>query len=410
VNGADGSWRRLVALTLAPGLGPVRIARLVEHLGSIDAAWLAPRDRLLAVHGLGPSAAAAVIAARGEVAAHRVDAMVRCARASGASVVTWLDDAYPQRLRGIPGSPPVVYIRGTGSRGDRPAVAIVGTRRATAYGMSIAERLGAALAARGVEVVSGLARGIDGAAHRGALRSGGRTVGVLGCGVDMVYPPEHRSLMEEMLSTGGDLIAEAPPGTPPGAGLFPARNRLISGLADAVVVVEAGADSGAMITAARAIEQGRVLFAVPGSVYAPGSDGPHRLLAAGAKVLSGPDDVLAMLHAGPRAEGAVPAPRRNAGWPFGREAVGREGLEGISSAEHRVLAAVDPGQGRSIDAVAAAARMDVASVAAAMVALEVRGAVRRVAGGGYVRDVAAPAEPNASGKWMEIGGSAWRDH
>jgi DNA recombination-mediator protein A len=188
LNGADRTRRRLVALSLAPGVGAVRIARLLEYFGSVDAAWCAREDALLAVRGLGPAAAAAIIAARGDDGAGRADAMLRRAAECGTRIVTRLDPVYPARLRGIPAPPPVVYLRGAPGRDDRPAVAIVGTRRATPYGVGVAERLAETLAARGVEIVSGLARGIDGAAHRGALRSGGRTVGVLGCGVDVVYP------------------------------------------------------------------------------------------------------------------------------------------------------------------------------------------------------------------------------
>jgi DNA processing protein len=418
VDGADRMRRRLVALSLAPRLGAVRIARLLEHFGSIDAAWLAPQQALLGIRGFGPATAAALITAREDEAAVRTDAMLRRAAARGTRVVTWLDDAYPARLRGIPASPPVVYVRGVVGASDRPAVAIVGTRRASPYGMGVAERLAAALAARGVDIISGLARGIDGAAHRGALRSGGCTVGVLGCGVDVVYPPEHRSLMEAMIRTGGALIAEAPMGTRPGPGLFPARNRLISGMADAVVVVEGGADSGAMITASCAIAQGRALFAVPGSVYAPGSRGPHRLLADGARVLAGPEDVLAVL----RRPAVPPAGTGQAGRSGPADAVpgvtgrgvrrrGHEGIShgGISTAERRVLAAVDRGEARSVDRVAAAAGVDVSAAASALVALEVLGAVRRVAGGLYVRDAAVPGGDG----WddcMSTGGTAWRDH
>jgi DNA processing protein len=401
LDGADRTRRRFVALSLAPGLGAVRIARLLEYFGSVDAVWCAPEDALLAVRGLGPAAAAAVAAARGNDGAARADAMLRRAAECGTRIVTRLDREYPARLRGIPAPPPVVYIRGALGRDDRPAVAIVGTRRATPYGMGVTERLTETLAARGVEIVSGLARGIDGAAHRAALRSGGRTVGVLGCGVDVVYPPEHRSLMEAMMRAGGALIAEAPMSTRPGPGLFPARNRIISGLADAVVVVEGGADSGAMITASRAIAQGRALFAVPGSVYAPGSRGPHRLLAAGAKVLADPEDVLAVLGGMKPSTGAEAV--SSTGGPAPRDpAVRGPRVEGISTAERSVLAAVDPGEARSVDDVATAAGVEVAAAAAALVALEVEGAVRRVAGGLYVRDTAVQGRGT--------GGTAWRDH
>lgn len=409
MDDADRIRRRLVALSLAPGVGAVRIARLLEYFGSIDTVWQVPTAAVLDVCGLGRGAAEAIVAARGDDAVRRADAMLSRAAACGARVLTWLDADYPARLRGIPASPPVVYIRGAVGREDRPAVAIVGTRRATPYGLGVAERLAGTLAVRGVNIVSGLARGIDGAAHRGALKSGGCTVGVLGCGVDVVYPPEHGSLMEAMIRTGGALIAEAPMRTPPGPGSFPARNRLISGLADAVVVVEGGADSGAMITAAHAMAQGRFVFAVPGSVYAPGSRGPHRLLAAGAKILADPEDVLAVL------DGVGPSAGAPSAGEESRRCTGDRMLEpptsgGIWTVERRVLTAVDPGEGRSVDQVAAAAGMDVAAVAAALVALEVHGAVRRVAGGLYVRDGAAPEGRRRSTDCRGTGGTVWLDH
>lgn len=394
MDDADRERRCLLAFSLVPGLGAVRIARLIEHFGSVEAAWLARKEALLDVRGIGQAGAAAIVASRG---ADRAGRAMRRAAASGARIVTWLDAAYPVRLRGIPASPPVVYIRGAWQDG-RPAVAIVGTRRATPYGMGVAERLAAALAARDVTIVSGLARGIDGAAHRAAVRSGGRTVGVLGCGVDVAYPPEHGSLMEAMVTKGGALMAEAPPGTSPAPGLFPARNRLISGLADAVVVIEGDTDSGAMITASRAIGQGRTVFAVPGSVYAPGSRGPHRLLAAGASVLTSPDDVLAVLEGTKTAGTGIGGPPGGSSAP---DPAGRRELGGLSEAERRVLAAVDPGDARSVDRVAGAAGIDVAAAAAALVGLEVRGAVRRTAGGLYVRNTAAGEA---------TGGTEWRDH
>jgi DNA processing protein len=409
LDDADRIRRRLVALSLAPGVGAVRIARLLEHFGSVDAVWEIPKAAVLGARGLGPRAADAIVAARADGAGRRADATLRRAAECGARVLTWLDADYPARLRGIPASPPVVYIRGAVGREDRRAVAIVGTRRATCYGLGVAERLAAALAVRGVDIVSGLARGIDGAAHRGALKSGGRTVGVLGCGVDVVYPPEHGSLMEAMIRTGGALIAEAPMSAPPGAGLFPARNRLISGLADAVVVVEGGADSGAMITAARAMAQGRTVFAVPGSVYAPGSRGPHRLLAAGAQVLADPEDVVVVLD-GVGSPTGTPAGNVGRGQYEDNHAAERPTSGGISPVERLVLTVVDPGEGRSVDEVAALAGVDVAAAAAALVALEVHGAVRRVAGGLYIRDAAAPGGRRPSAECKGTGGTAWRDH
>ncbi|HEV2440517.1 MAG TPA: DNA-processing protein DprA [bacterium] len=363
----DRQRRCLVGLSLVPGLGPVRVARLIGHFGSPETAWTAPPEALADVPGIGRVIAAAIAAARG---ADDVDVALRQADGRGARVVTWLDAGYPVRLRGIPASPPVLYVRGTW-RDDRPSVAIVGTRRATPYGLGVAERLAAALAGQEVTIVSGLARGIDAAAHHAVVRAGGSTVGVLACGVDVAYPPEHRSLIDAM-AVRGALVAEAPMGAPPERGCFPARNRLISGLADAIIVIEARLGSGALITARQAAVQGRAVFAVPGSVYARGSEGPHRLLAAGAKVVTGPDDVLAAL--GRPTIGAQDGDRYGPTAPD------------LTPPERRVIAALDDGEARSIDGLAIAAGISVAEAAATLVALELRGLVRRIAGGLYAND------------------------
>src|SRR5207302_10050374 len=209
---------------------------------------------------------------------------------AGACVLTWLDADYPARLRELDDAPPVLYLRGA-CKAPEPAVAVVGTRSPSPYGLDVAGALGEVLGGAGVVVLSGLARGIDAAAHAGALRQGGSTVAVLGCGVDVVYPREHRSLMEAMLARGG-IVSEAPLGVPPRRQQFPLRNRLISGLAQAVVVVEGGVDSGSLITARHAARQGRPVYAVPGSVFSAASRGPHHLLAQGARLLQGPGPLL----------------------------------------------------------------------------------------------------------------------
>ena len=364
VTDAERDRYYVVGLSLVPGLGPVRVARLLEYFGSAEAVWTAGPAALAGVPGIGRGLAAAVAGAHDDDRASR--ALGDAARA-GVRVITRLDSSYPARLRQIPAPPPVLYVRGEWPD-DSPAVAIVGTRRATPYGLTVAERLASAMAEARVTVVSGLARGIDAAAHAMVVRARGCTVGVLACGVDVAYPPEHRGLMAAMCAHGG-LVAEAPMGAPPERGAFPARNRLISGLADAVVVVEGDLGSGALITARRAEAQGRPVFAVPGSVYARGSAGPHRLLAAGARVLAHPDDVLAALgRISPRdasGAGCSGAPR------------------GLTRAARTVLGALDGGEAMAIDGLVAATGLRVAEAAAALVALEVRGLVRRLPGGFY---------------------------
>jgi DNA processing protein len=210
-------------------------------------------------------------------------------------VITWEDDAYPHRLKEIDQPPPVLYLRGELHPEDEWAVAVVGTRRITPYGRQVAEEIAVTLARSGVTVISGLARGVDAVAHQAALNAGGRSLAVLGSGVDRIYPPEHRRLAEQITAQGA-LLSDYPPGTPPDAANFPPRNRLISGLSMAVVVIEAGKTSGALITAAFAADQGREVFAVPGNITAPHSQGTNRLIRDGARPLLDPQDLLETLE------------------------------------------------------------------------------------------------------------------
>lgn len=225
-------------------------------------------------------------------AAARVGAGERRAQlaALGIDVLFKEDDRYPAHLAELPDSPDVLFVRGV-----LPAtagVAVVGTRRASRYGLRLAYSFGVALAAAGWPAISGLARGVDGAAHQGTLAGGGRGVGVLGCGLDLWYPREHRSLGEGLLADGGGMVSEYPPGTPPLGWRFPPRNRIISGLSSAVVVVEAARQGGALITARAALEQGREVFAVPGDVDRPSSEGCNLLIRDGAIPVLGPEDLI----------------------------------------------------------------------------------------------------------------------
>jgi DNA processing protein len=217
----------------------------------------------------------------------------RVARA-GLTVLVWGDPEYPPRLHAIASAPPVLYLRGRLEPEDEAAVAVVGSRRATAYGADMARELARELGRRGLTIVSGLARGIDAAAHRGAIEVGARTVAVLGNGLDQVYPAEHRGLADGVAEAGA-VISEFPLGTAPLRPHFPRRNRIISGLSLGVVVVEAGVESGALITAHHALDQGREVFAVPGRVHARYSEGCHRLIKSGAKLVENWEDVLAEL-------------------------------------------------------------------------------------------------------------------
>src|SRR5581483_4699983 len=270
-----------LALTRVVGIGAARFQRLIAYFGSAEGAWQA--DRLeLARAGLDARTASALRELRRQVNPAEEEAALR---AVGVRAITLQEDAYPASLRTIGDPPPVLFLRGDLVPADEWAVAIVGTRRATSYGRQVAEQLGGALAQAGVTVVSGLARGIDGCAHRAALAAGGRTIAVLGHGLDTVYPPEHARLAEEIAASGA-LVSEFPLGTRPDAPNFPRRNRILAGLARATVVVEAGLNSGALITADCALEQGREVFAVPGSILSPSSKGTNALIKDGARPLT----------------------------------------------------------------------------------------------------------------------------
>ncbi|MDH5506610.1 MAG: DNA-processing protein DprA [Anaerolineae bacterium] len=279
-----------VALNLVNGIGSVRFQTLLDYFGDPQTAWEAAPAALLAA-GLQEKIVNNLLRVRASV---DLQSLWENLEASDYRLLTWLDEDYPRRLKEVNQSPPVLYIHGEVTAEDEWAVAVVGTRRATAYGQQVAEELGSFLAHNGITVVSGLARGVDAIAHRAALDAGGRTLAVLGSGVDMVYPPENRKLAE-MIVERGALISDYPLGTPPEGPNFPPRNRLISGLSIAVVVVEAGGSSGATITANYAGEQGREVFAVPGNIYAEQCKGTNRLIQQGAHPLLTPADLIEAL-------------------------------------------------------------------------------------------------------------------
>jgi len=282
--------RYWIGFNLIKGIGAVRVQALLRHFGDLEVAWrAAPAD--LACAGLSLKLIERVVQAREKIDLEKVWAKIE---AQGVKILTWEDETYPQRLKEIDQPPPVLYIRGEYLPDDLFAVAIVGTRRVTAYGRQITEELSSFLAANGMTVISGLARGVDAIAHQTALKAGGRTIGVLGSGVDKIYPPEHRTLAEQMLERGA-IVSDYAPGTPPEASNFPPRNRIISGLSLAVVVVEAGETSGALITAEFAAEQGREIFAVPGSILAPQSKGTNKLIRNGALPLLSVNDLMQAL-------------------------------------------------------------------------------------------------------------------
>lgn len=271
-----------------------RIHALVGRFGSPRAAWAAAAGNLAGIDNMGPERAAELARRRAEL---NPEAELERLEKSGVGYVILEEPDYPRRLKEIFDPPPGLFYLGRLPDGDAPAVAIVGSRRPTSYGLAAAEKLGRDMARAGVTVVSGMARGIDTAAHLGVLGDGGATVAVLGCGVDVVYPRENKKVMEK-IAVNGAVISEFPPGSAPEAWHFPVRNRIISGLVGALVVVEAAERSGALITADLALEQGREVLAVPGNITSPLSRGPNRLIKQGARLVEGPEDILEELGLG----------------------------------------------------------------------------------------------------------------
>lgn len=282
-----------IAFNLVKGIGAVRLKGLLDYYGSLEIAWQAPAEGLRAA-GLPPKTLENLLRIRRDCTIEKIWENVQ---RRDLSVLTWEDEGYPRLLREIDQPPPVLFVRGSIEPEDDWAVAVVGTRRVTTYGRQVAEELGAFLAQNGITVVSGLARGVDRIAHEAALKAGGRTVGVLGSGVDRIYPPEHQHLAELMAKQGA-VISDYPLGTPPDSANFPPRNRIISGLSKASIVVEASQESGALITATFAVNQGREVFAVPGGIYSPQSKGANRLIQDGAHPLLRFEDILEELHLG----------------------------------------------------------------------------------------------------------------
>ena len=282
-----------IALNMTPGVGPRVTARLLEHFGSAEAIFDAPR-RELALLRLTPESIESI--ANRELH-ERAEREIENVRKLGGDILVLDDGVYPTLLRETYDPPVVLYVKGEWAEAlEKPCVAIVGSRRCSTYGQNAALMLARELAERGLTIVSGLARGIDAAAHRGALEAGGRTVGVMGTGLDQIYPRDHRKLADDILKNKGALVTQFPLGTPPVSENFPYRNRVISGLSLGIVVVEAAENSGSLITARLAMEQNREVFAVPGNITSRNSFGTNYLIkGAGAKLVQQWQDVASEL-------------------------------------------------------------------------------------------------------------------
>lgn len=280
-----------LGFSLVPEIGPKRLSHLLNRFGDLALAWTASETRLCEA-GLDRQPVENLLRVRRQL---NLDAEMAKIEKAGARLLTLADENYPALLKKIPDAPTVLYVRGQLAPEDDHALSIVGTRRATSYGRDAAYHFAKQLAAQGITIISGLAHGVDSAAHRGALDGGGRTLAVLGCGIDRIYPADNQKLADDILRHGA-IISEFPVGTPPDGRNFPRRNRIISGLALGVLVVEAPEKSGALITTTTAAEQGREVFAVPGNIFNPMSGGTNRLIQDGAKLVMAVEDILEELN------------------------------------------------------------------------------------------------------------------
>lgn len=360
-------------LALVDGIGPRLRQALLARFGTAAAVLAAAPSELRDVPGIGPK-----LTQRIAVADEEIDAQGQIDLCQQHNIEILLESsaAYPRNLREIHDPPGVLFVRGSIEPVDQLGIAIVGSRHATQYGLAQAQRLAESLARAGLTVISGLARGIDAAAHRGALKAGGRTLAVLGSGVLNIYPPEHELLAKDIIAQGA-LVGENPPRSPPLAGAFPQRNRIITGLSLGLIVVEASERSGALISARHAMEQGREVFAMPGRVDSRMSKGCHRLIRDGAKLIETIDDVLEEL--GPL---ATPTP-----------AVGEQDAPAIrhpaelqlNEPEKAVLAVIDD-EPISIDEVTVACGLAVQNVLSTVSVLEMKRLIRRLGGNRVMRN------------------------
>lgn len=365
----DAELADTVRLALVDGVGPRLRKNLLEHFGSAAAVLKAAPSELREVPGIGAKLTQRIAAAEREI---DVDEHLALCRSSGVQLLTDSSPGYPRSLREIHDPPALLHVLGEIKPQDSLSVAIVGSRHATQYGLAQAERLASSLARAGLTIVSGLARGIDAAAHRGAITAGGRTIAVLGSGVLNIYPPEHKELARQVISCGA-LVSETPPNSAPVAGAFPQRNRIITGMSMGVVVVEAALSSGALISARHAMEQGREVFAVPGRVDNRMAHGCHRLIRDGAKLVETADDVLEEL-------GHLVAP---ATYATGQEVHHPAELL-LNELEQQVLAVVRS-DATSIDAIVTDSQLPTAQVLATISVLEMRRLIRRVSGTSVLR-------------------------
>ena len=354
-----------IALKSVLGIGNVTFSALVDRFQSLPAIFDAPVGELKEIKGITGKIALAIVNFNDW---GKVKAELELLDKKKVNIITYRDELYPQKLLTIYDRPPYIYVRGKLSADDIN-VAIVGSRAATTYGKYTTEKLSREMAFKGVTVVSGMARGIDSAAHRGAISAHGRTIAILGSGLDVIYPPENKKLFEEIVENGA-AVSEFPLGTPPRSANFPARNRIISGMSYGVVIVEAGEKSGSLITARLALEQGREVFAVPGSIDSAGSRGTNKLIKQGAKLIENTDDILEEIA--PQIE--QPLPHNRAVDTPNAPTAPRKNADQLDGLEKEIFDAVSPGR-IHIDDLIAVTGLSSAELLSSLTTMELKGLI-----------------------------------
>jgi len=350
-----------VGFSLIPGIGTSKFLSLIDHFGNLENAWYASAGELKAA-GLDSRTIENIISRRPRIS---LDGEMEKLARFGVRAVPYTDPSYPPRLREIHDFPPLLYVRGGLVREDEWAISVVGTRKVSIYGRQATEELVSELSRYGITIISGLAKGVDGIAHRAALDAGGRTIAVLACGLDLVYPSDHAPLARRIIEQGA-LVSEYPLGTPPKADYFPRRNRIMSGMSLGVLVVEAGESSGALITARLALEQNREVFAVPGSIFSPMSRGTNRLIQEGAKLVQCCNDILEELNL-----------------TVNVRQMELEEVRPATDMEAQLLSSLSAGPVH-IDELCRSLGRSVSEISSALALLELKGLVRQIGGMNYI--------------------------
>ena len=358
-----------IALKSIAGVGNITFPALVDRFGSLPAIFAAPVSKLNEIPGISKNIAAGIV---GFNDWGKVKAELELIDKNEIKIITYQDELYPAKLMNIYDRPPFLYVRGNLNKNDIN-IAVVGSRLASTYGKYTTEKISRELALKGLTIVSGMARGIDSVAHRGALTAHGRTIAVLGSGLDVIYPPENKKLFTDIIQNGA-VISEFPPGTPPLSANFPTRNRIISGMSYGVVIVEAGEKSGSLITARLALEQGREVFAVPGSIDSAGSRGTNKLIKQGAKLIENIDDILEEIF--PQFDGTIvlkPPSVSNSG------VIAAKPAEILSTVDQKIISYIS-GSRVHIDDLISSTGLSSADILGALTTLELKGIIQQHSG------------------------------